>query len=620
MTTKVNKQLATKQDLAIGEGQVTQKRNGKEYILDKIDFLNEAGTASKFVRKFTDLANAVASAKAQEGDVAELKERVIGKGGEATFDYVLASGVTPNTYNIVQCTGNPLLALVLRENSVAFIDKYGAAPSNTVAQNNVIIQACIDLNKGKTIVIPNNGEYLHYGILLDGSSYNNTKIVCNGTLKLAPDPLGTYSNFGGAWVGLIIKDCNDVEVWYRGNGNKSEMIAKQQIHLVGLAGAIRPKFHTFMVNEIRGDGMYVSQSDWLADTANTQDLYIGQMYGRNTDNDGRNLLSIISCSGFEIDFFSSINIGGVIGGVRMPGGLDIEPNNFYQKVTDGIIGTYQSNSDANFGLSILGRESGGDYNVKNITIGTVSIKNTYSGSFGILLEKCERVVISGGRAEYIEAVGGVGGVGIGGSFHRDCNVKMGLYGHRSGTKLGISGEVSDSEYDLEVRNWRDEGFQLCWLTRCNIKGSVYASSVASSNFGVHVRDSNALGGVVMSNTKLSVNVINDGQTARGYRHNPAEEVTFLNCEIVDCNVSGYSTFASAIDNFGQNVRRRNVMGVTEAVAQPQNGTWSVGDFVANVGTIYYPGVNTIITGWIRVTDGSSNIAGTDWAQVSPKDN
>lgn len=48
------------------------------------------------------------------GKVLHIKERSTGNGGGATWGAVLASSVTPNGYDVVQCTGVPTFALVLR--------------------------------------------------------------------------------------------------------------------------------------------------------------------------------------------------------------------------------------------------------------------------------------------------------------------------------------------------------------------------------------------------------------------------------------------------------------------------------------------------------------------------
>lgn len=69
------------------------------------------------VKSFDTLELAVASTDTLlmfDGASITLKERSTGNGGGATWDVVLASGVTTNTYNIVACVGVGTLALVLR--------------------------------------------------------------------------------------------------------------------------------------------------------------------------------------------------------------------------------------------------------------------------------------------------------------------------------------------------------------------------------------------------------------------------------------------------------------------------------------------------------------------------
>ena len=75
---------------------------------------------------FDTLADAVACPFLIDGDTVTLKERTSGNGGGAVWDVVLASTVTTNTYNIVQCTGVGTLALVLRFDTVVDAKQYGA--------------------------------------------------------------------------------------------------------------------------------------------------------------------------------------------------------------------------------------------------------------------------------------------------------------------------------------------------------------------------------------------------------------------------------------------------------------------------------------------------------------
>lgn len=82
------------------------------------------------VLEFANLAEAVASTLIEDGDSVNLKERDTGSGGGAFWDVVLTSTVTTNTFNIVQCVGEPLLALVLRLRSTLVGEEWGIYGNN----------------------------------------------------------------------------------------------------------------------------------------------------------------------------------------------------------------------------------------------------------------------------------------------------------------------------------------------------------------------------------------------------------------------------------------------------------------------------------------------------------
>lgn len=64
---------------------------------------------------FDTMNDAVINTSLKPGYSIDLKERASGSGSGGVWDVVLASTVTPNTFNVVQCTGVASLALVLRE-------------------------------------------------------------------------------------------------------------------------------------------------------------------------------------------------------------------------------------------------------------------------------------------------------------------------------------------------------------------------------------------------------------------------------------------------------------------------------------------------------------------------
>lgn len=89
---------------------------------------------------FDTLADAVTDVSLKAGYAISLKERTAGNGGGGDWDVVLASTVTPDTFGVVQCTGVPSLALVLRA-SEGNIRQYGAIDGQ---DNTAHIRAAID--------------------------------------------------------------------------------------------------------------------------------------------------------------------------------------------------------------------------------------------------------------------------------------------------------------------------------------------------------------------------------------------------------------------------------------------------------------------------------------------
>ncbi len=98
-----------------------QDKNGSQIF--GLATVNEFATVedNAFVKNFLTVeggsaeTSAVENLTLQEGDSVNAAERTDGNGGGAMWDVVLASSVSPNGTNIVQCTGIPTLALVLRE-------------------------------------------------------------------------------------------------------------------------------------------------------------------------------------------------------------------------------------------------------------------------------------------------------------------------------------------------------------------------------------------------------------------------------------------------------------------------------------------------------------------------
>jgi len=110
------------------------------------------------------LATAIASTTIGVGQSVCISDRAYG-----VFDVVLASGVTPNTYNIIQCTGIGTLALVLQTDGIRYLDQFGTLDG---ADATGAFQAALDLGG----YIKGNGVYNVSGLDL----YANTTLDLRG--------------------------------------------------------------------------------------------------------------------------------------------------------------------------------------------------------------------------------------------------------------------------------------------------------------------------------------------------------------------------------------------------------------------------------------------------------
>jgi len=132
-----------------------------ERVADDITGVN--GLAISAVESMETLNDAVVSASILEGMAINIKERTAGNGGGAMWDVVLASSVTPNTFNIVSCTGNTDLALVLRmQNKTVYAEQLGAI-ADGVFDNQLVHLHIISLLLNNTLdkVVFGDGVHLY---------------------------------------------------------------------------------------------------------------------------------------------------------------------------------------------------------------------------------------------------------------------------------------------------------------------------------------------------------------------------------------------------------------------------------------------------------------------------
>jgi hypothetical protein len=124
----------------------------------------------------TTLAEAIASEDAYVGMEVTISDR-----GYGVFEYVLASGVTPNTFNIVQCTGVATLALSLRiKNGECNVVHFGAKGIGDSHDDYPAVNAAAIACKGtsnletsgynRTLVIPNSPVHYMFSDTVDLSA------------------------------------------------------------------------------------------------------------------------------------------------------------------------------------------------------------------------------------------------------------------------------------------------------------------------------------------------------------------------------------------------------------------------------------------------------------------
>lgn len=167
-------------DIIISEG------TANEVVLEKVEiseFIPQVLPA--LVTPFDALDEPVISTDLTvmfDGAASNIKERTTGNGGGAMWDVVLASSVTPNTFNIVQCTGVPTLALVLRDTGSLTVEAFGAGTADDTALFNFFV--------GKTYAPIADNEYNVTAIPSDISmfrGYGNLLITGGEKIPLGED-------------------------------------------------------------------------------------------------------------------------------------------------------------------------------------------------------------------------------------------------------------------------------------------------------------------------------------------------------------------------------------------------------------------------------------------------
>jgi hypothetical protein len=222
MTTEIKKSLATKQDLAIGTGSISQSRNGQNVVVDQIDLIER----QEVFNGHNTLADLMASPNVREGLTVQIRGRFASedKGG-SIWETVLTSSVTPNGFNIVQSTEEPLLSFALSGNLTA--SAWGAV-GDGINDDSAALSALANYANGQLIIL--DGSVYKASIVLSGSTTRfNAKSVAQGGTRIKP--LTTYMTLAnltyvrmtdigldgtlqldGTDPGMFINNCTDVKI------------------------------------------------------------------------------------------------------------------------------------------------------------------------------------------------------------------------------------------------------------------------------------------------------------------------------------------------------------------------------------------------------------------------
>lgn len=483
-----------------------------------------------------------------------------------------------------------------------------SAVCDGVANDSAAMQKLIDANKGRKVII-DRGTPMIAGVSLIGSSYNGTEIHCEGgELKLAPDAGG--STFGGAWIGLLFKDCSFNKANIRFDGNQTAMNrTREQIFCVASAGSKDFSSDCMTFRNLQGDGIYIAQSDWSGPSATTMRMSIGKVSGVNDTDSGRNTISVISVSGLTIGEVSSYRVGGLIGSVWQPGGIDIEPDQSYHTCEDISIGTINVTTAGTSGIGILGKaytnDATEDWNIRRVTIGSFNLFLTRNGGSGLAATRVRDLTLDG-QATFSDTARGTG-ITLGGITRLKGSLKTS--GCTYGIRMGAGLTVRDFDLTISCANYSASGIRTGSLNRGTIRGHVGGSPSGVTSFGIECHNE-GVAGAAQTNARYAVDAPYDNVAARAFRNDPANPVVYSGTTVIGCDWSGYSSPAVTCDAL---IFCDGAMGYTDQASMPANGSWVAGMYVRIRNPS--PSAGKILLGWSRLTTGTGAVLNTDWAAV-----
>ena len=298
---------------------------------------------------------------------------------------------TPSTGNELSFYDASGRGWTLRTDGVIDCRQFGVKGDGT--NETVKVQLWLDCcaEVGAEAYIPSTISPSAIGVVIN-SNHNGLRFNFEGFLKFygngsAPVNKPTHIDSGACYC-LYLDGVSEISGFIRIDGNRADKQDLEQVHCIGLFGGSNHNV-SYEFKECQGDGLLINQLDGNATSAIPTNINIQYFKSLNSDYFGRNALSVISVEGLIISTFISLKHGGIIDGRVMPGGLDIEPNYFYQKCTKIVVNNILIDSGGNHALGIYGKVNPSitnDYCVKDVSFDNVMAMCTNSGfnSAGVL--------------------------------------------------------------------------------------------------------------------------------------------------------------------------------------------------------------------------------------------
>lgn len=470
-------------------------------------------------------------------------------------------------------------------------------------------QGAIDANKGRMIVHPAGYTILAAGMTLDGETYNGSGIIVEGTLVMQVSTGNNGPPGIDLWGGFIIRDVDGFLFDCPGviDGNRGVQPASEFIYCLSLFGARNGTIPRLRCREIRGDALAICNKDNVLESTNTSNIEIGAIQAWNSEDDGRNALSLCSGDYITVDSILSLKIGSQIGSLRMPGGLDIEPFETFHSVRHVRIGQVVVETIGNSGVCIAGvaeGETDRDWTVEDVEIGSFSVTQTGAGGVPVFT-RARNLRVAGSAVR----TGDYGG-GISLDYLDGVSMDLTVSHCANGVILGFEDWVYDFDIKVTVTDGAEHtaGLTVGGVSRGRFTGSIRAPGEASAygilvGLGLH-----GSGTVTQTEVRYSVDIPDHAKLAWGFV-NPGGAVSFgAGTLICDCAMTGYATLSDQVLGF---IPTRNVEGRNFATAVPTTGYWARGDHILNT----TPSASGT-PGWVVTTGGEAGAGAVFKAMAS----